>query len=78
MDSLRKILNREFRFVFMPKDLSKFPGKKYKRFGIGAGQLEKYLGSSNAAVVSKKALDLTDDKLLIKFRATGWVYIYSK
>lgn len=79
MTNVNTVLNKEFRFVFCPKDKSKYPnlGKRNK-FGVGAGQLDKYLGSSNAEIVRRKAMDLTLDKLIVKFRATGRVYIYSK
>lgn len=68
------VLNREFKFVFCPKT----GDRAGKYFGIGAGQLEKYLGASNAEVVRRRANNLTLDRDIVKFRATGRVYIYVK
>lgn len=77
MSNITTILNKEFRFVFCPKDHSKYPGRK-KYFGVGAGSLDKYLGASNAEKVRRYANDLTEDRLIMKFRATGRIYIYTK
>lgn len=68
------VLNRDFKFVFCPKE----GDRAGKYFGIGGGQLEKYLGVNNAHVVKRKANDMTVDRIIVKFRATGRVYIYVK
>lgn len=68
--------NREFKVVFKPKDITLYPGKKEKKFGIGSRSIAKYIGESNAKVVVKKALECKKDSLICKFRATGTIYIY--
>lgn len=65
-----------FRFVFQPKDKSKFQGKR--RFYVGSGQLKEYIGEHNAKTVFQKAEELRDDKKRMKFRETGIVDIYVK
>lgn len=66
--------NREFKIVFQPYNKSEFQNKR--RFGVGAGRLEVYIGKSNAEVVFKKGMSLTSDKLRIKFRKHGIIDIY--
>ena len=66
--------NREFKIVFQPKEKEKFNNKR--RFAVGAGRLDIYIGKSNAEVCFKKGMSLTSDKLRIKFRKHGIVDIY--
>ena len=65
--------NREFKIVFQPYNKAEYQNKR--RFGVGAGRLEIYIGKSNADVVFKKGMSLTSDKLRIKFRKHGIVDI---
>ena len=44
--------NREFKIVFQPKEKEKFNNKR--RFAVGAGRLDIYIGKSNAEVCFKK------------------------
>lgn len=67
-------LNREFKFVFNPKEPEQFNGRRY--FGIGANSLYKYIGAANAETVIRKALASKDDKIKIKFRKHGAIYVY--
>lgn len=69
-------LNREFRFVFQPKDQEKFDGKR--RFAVGAGRLADYIGAENAEKLLAKAWAMTDDKKRFKFRVQGIVDVYVK
>ena len=66
--------NREFKIVFQPYNKSEYQNKR--RFGVGAGRLEVYIGKSNAEVVFKKGMSLNSDKLRIKFRKHGIIDIY--
>ena len=66
--------NREFKIVFQPYNKAEYQNKR--RFGVGAGRLEVYIGKSNTEVVFKKGMELTKDKIRIKFRKYGIVDIY--
>ena len=66
--------NQEFKIVFQPYNKSEYQNKR--RFGVGAGRLEVYIGKSNAEVVFKKGMSLISDKLRIKFRKHGIIDIY--
>ena len=66
--------NREFKIVFQPKEKEKFNNKR--RFAVGAGRLDIYIGKSNSEVCFKKGMELTKDKIRIKFRKHGIVDIY--
>lgn len=68
--------NKDFKVVFRPKDMSLYPGKKRKYFGIGSRSIAKYIGESNAKFVVKKALECKKDSVICKFRNTGIVYVY--
>ena len=61
-------LERTYRFVFQPKDKSKFGGKR--RFYVGSGQLQDYIGKTNE--------EMKVDKKRLKFRETGILDIYLK
>ena len=50
-------LERTYRFVFQPKDKSKFGGKR--RFYVGSGQLQDYIVSGLCVVALSKNLKLT-------------------
>lgn len=69
-------LNREFRFVFQPKDQEKFGGKR--RFAVGAGRLAEYIGEENAEKILSKAWDMLEDKKRFKLRVQGIVDVYVK
>lgn len=66
--------NREFKIVFQPYNKSEYQNKR--RFAVGAGRLDIYIGKSNAEVCFKKGMELTKDKIRIKFRKHGIVDIY--
>lgn len=66
--------NKNFKIVFQSKNKEKFENKR--RFAVGAGRLEIYIGKSNTEVVIKKAEQMMTDKIRIKFRETGIVDIY--
>ena len=69
-------LERTYRFVFQPKDKSKLGGKR--RFYVGSGQLQDYIGKHNAETVLRKAEEMMVDKKRLKFRETGILDIYLK
>ena len=69
-------LEKNYRFVFEPKDKMKFNGKR--RFLIGSGRLIDYIGSHNAETVIRKAEEMMVDKKRLKFRETGIIDIYLK
>lgn len=69
-------LERNYRFVFQPKDKSKFNNNR--RFYVGSGRLEEYIGKHNTGTVLEKAEEMTTDKKRIKFRETGIIDIYLK
>lgn len=66
--------NKEFKIVFQPYNKEQFDNKR--RFAVGAGRLEVYIGKNNAEVVFKKGEALTKDKIRIKFRKHGIVDVY--
>lgn len=68
-------LNKEFKFVFSPKNTEDFGGRR--RFAIGAGSLHKYVGEKNAEVVIRRAIQSKDDRTIVKFRTKGAVYVYA-
>ncbi len=68
-------LNKEFKFVFNPKDRERYDGRRY--FGVGANSLHKYIGEKNAKTVIRKALESTEDRLILKFRKHGAIYVYT-
>ena len=67
-------LNREFKFVFNPKEKDQYNGRRY--FGVGANSLYKYIGHANAETVIRKAMQSKDDRIVIKFRKHGAIYVY--
>ena len=67
-------LERTYRFVFQPKYKSKFGGKRR----LGSGQLQDYIGKTNAETVLRKAEEMKVDKKRLKFRETGILDIYLK
>ena len=69
-------LERTYRFVFQPKYKSKFGGKR--RFYVGSGQLQDYIGKTNAETVLRKAEEMKVDKKRLKLRETGILDIYLK
>lgn len=69
-------LEKTYRFVFQPKDKAKFGGKR--RFYVGSGRLQEYIGKHNTETVIKKAEEMTTDKKRLKFRETGVIDIYLK
>ena len=77
-------LNRNFRFVFEPKQdtgqfsLNLFEKRSDKRFLLGAGQLSNYITEKNAETVIKATEKMKTDKKTIKFRKYGKIEIYVK
>lgn len=69
-------LNRNFRIVFQPKNADECGGKR--RFLVGAGRLEDYIGTHNAHTSFERALASTEDKIRIRLRKFGIVDIYVK
>lgn len=69
-------LNRFFIITFKPKRPELYNGRK--RFSIGAGQLEKYLGKSNAQAVYKLATTSLEFQPEKKFRKTGIIKLYNR
>ena len=65
---------KHFRFVFQPAEINLI--NRTRRFYVGCGNLELYLGTINAETVLKKADDLKADKLRIKFPKQGIIDIY--
>lgn len=68
-------INKEFKFIFYPKQKGIYDKVV---FAIGGKSLHKYIGEANAETVIKKAIESTEDKLKIKFRKHGVIYIYVK
>ncbi|RKS98245.1 hypothetical protein [Chryseobacterium defluvii] len=69
--------NKNFRFVYTPKsDISDLTG--WKRFLIGAGAIQNYVGDKNAETVLKSAQNMKTDKKILKFRKCGKIEIYVK
>ena len=68
--------NKNFKIVFQPKNKEKFENKR--RFAVGAGRLEGYIGKSNSDVVFQKAWKSKTDKIRLKFRENGIVDVYVK
>lgn len=66
--------NKIYRIVFQPKEKEKFNNNR--RFAVGAGRLDHYIGEEKAKICFDKAEKLTKDKIRIKFRETGIVDIY--
>ena len=69
-------LNKNYRIVFQPKDTSACGGKR--RFFVGAGRLEDYIGVNNAHQAIERAEASMEDKIRIKLRKYGIVDIYVK
>ena len=67
---------KNYRFVFQPKDPSKFGGRN--RFYISSGRLEEYIGKHNTETVIEKAEAMMTDKKRLRFRETGIIDIYLK
>jgi len=75
-DKTVSYLERNFRFVFEPKDKERFGGKR--RFYVGSGRLQEYIGKHNTETVIRKAEEMMTDKKRLKFRETGIIDIYFK
>lgn len=72
-----KTLNRDFYFVFQPKE--EFIIKtKGRRFLIGAWMLPNYIGKKNAFKLIEATKNLSKDKHSFKYRKFGRVDIYFK
>ena len=74
----RKTINREFRIVFQPKLKSLGAVITRVRFGVGAGQLEKYVGPETAFKAATNALASKTDKYTFRHRTHGRIDFYSK
>jgi len=70
------LINKEFRIVFRPKE--PLPGKKYRKFLVGAGQLAKYVTLKNAEIAFERALNSLTDRTTIKLRKFGTIDFYVK
>lgn len=84
MDSklIRKI-NKNFRIVFQPKrkDLgAMYTQRRFGmvRFGVGAGQLEKYVGPETAFKAATDAYDSGKQLFTVRHRTHGRIDFYSK
>lgn len=66
--------NKHFRFVFTGKETTLFS----RRFLVGAGALQNYVGEKNAETVLKAAINSKKDKTILKFRKCGKIEIYVK
>ena len=71
-------LERNYRFVFQPYKKTLMTAERGRRFYVGSGQLEMYIGVKNADTVIRKAEAMKTDKLRLKFRETGIIDIYLK
>jgi len=76
MKNITKLINKNFRIIFQPNDRDRFNGRR--RFGVGAGQLHKYIGEHNANTSFEKALEGTDDRFVRRLRKEGSVTFYCK
>ncbi|MDB4920778.1 MAG: hypothetical protein JWQ54_2761 [Mucilaginibacter sp.] len=74
----RKLINKNFRIVFQPKLKSVGAFIIRVRFGVGAGQLEKYVGSETAIKASTNALASKADKYTFRHRTFGRIDFYAK
>lgn len=68
--------NKDFKIVFQPYNKEEHGNKR--RFAVGAGRLEVYIGKGNAETVFEKGMKIKTDKIRIKFRKHGIVDIYLK
>lgn len=66
--------NKDFKIVFQPYAKENYDNKR--RFAVGAGRLEAYIGKDNAQTVFEKGMKIKTDKIRIKFRKHGIVDIY--
>lgn len=71
-------LNKNFRFVFTPKNTDDLFKPTNYRFLIGAGQIQHYIGIANANKAILTALNSKTDKVTLKFRKYGKIDIYVK
>lgn len=69
-------LERNYRFVFQPYKRTLMTAERGRRFYIGSGQMEMYIGQKNTETVLRKAEAMKTDKLRLKFRETGIIDIY--
>lgn len=68
------VLNKHFKFVFQPKNKADFNNNR--RFAVGAGRLEEYIGKECAENVIKKAWIMKGDKRRFQFRERGILDVY--
>ena len=76
MSNKNRKFNKDFKIVFQPYDKSKYGNNR--RFGVGAGRLDVYIGKHNAETCFVKADKITNDKIRFKFRKMGIVDFYLK
>lgn len=72
----QKNFNKEFKFVFRPKNSENFGGRK--AFGVSANTLAQYIGEDNAAKLLEKVWNMLEDKSRFKYRVQGTIYAYAK
>lgn len=75
MENITTYLNKNFYFLYQSPLIE---NKKKKRHLIGAGQLSKYVGKTNALSVQILAINMKTDKHIRKFRKCGIIEIYVK
>lgn len=68
--------NKEFKFVFRPKNSENFNGRK--AFGVSANTLAQYIGEDNASKLLEKVWNMLEDKGRFKYRVQGTIYAYTK
>jgi hypothetical protein len=74
-ESLIVVINREYRFVFQPKEAHPAYGR---RFGVGAGKLSQYITEDHILSLLRKASECTEDKGRWKLRSIGLIDYYLK
>jgi hypothetical protein len=74
----RRLINKNFRIVFEPKVRSVGALFIRVRFGIGAGQLEKYVGAETAFKAAKTAFASKGQLYTLRHRTYGRIDFYSK
>lgn len=74
----RKLINKNFRIVFEPKMRSVGAMFTRVRFGIGAGELENYVGHETALQAITGAWASKRDKYSFKHRKRGRLDFYTK
>jgi hypothetical protein len=74
----RKLINKNFRIVLEPKRKSVGAFVIRRRFGVGAGALEKWTSPETALKAFASALVSKTDKYTFRHRTYGRIDFYSK